>query len=452
LAINKIIKDYREGVKEDSYRGKYLKNLSSSFVLNIGAVLLTYSTTILLTNITEKSEYGAYVIVSNLATILAIFAPLGLNVLILRQLPEYKSQQKFGLIKGINRFSIISIFIFSVVISLIAIFLCTHFNILKGIHNNNYIIIGLSCVPLLSLLWYCQGVLNGLKHIGKSLLSEKIVRPLLMMAGGGVLVLFVSNPSGLDILTIFFLAGFLVLILAFFLMQRGLKQEIPDHTAEYERSHWLKQGMMFIPLSALSVINSNIDIQMMGMLMNEKEALDNIALFNVANKGAQALALGLIISNYVLAPSASELYHTGQKERLQNIITKSSRMVMYISIPLFIGLIAGGFWFLGWFGNGYEEAYPAMLILVAGQFINIAAGSVGFLLIMTKHEQYNIIGMAVSVVMNILLNLLLIKDYGMLGVAAATAVSLAAWNIIMLYFLMKKTGLNPTAFSFNGTK
>ena len=51
--------------------------------------------------------------------------------------------------------------------------------------------------------------------------------------------------------------------------------------------------------------------------------------------------------------------------------------------------------------------------------------------------------MGVSVVMNILLNILLIKDYGIEGVAIATAVSMAAWNLIMLYYLRKKTGINP---------
>ncbi|MCX6181830.1 MAG: polysaccharide biosynthesis C-terminal domain-containing protein [Bacteroidetes bacterium] len=452
MAISKIINNYRSGVKEDSYKGKYLKNLSSSFVLNIVAIVLTYLTTLLLTNITTKAEYGAYVAVNALANILAIFAPLGLNVLILRQLPEYKTKQKFGLIKGINRFSMISIFVFSAVITLVAILICSHYNVIKGIHDNTYIIIGLSCVPLLSMLCYFQGVLNGLKHIGKSLLGEKILRPLLIIGGGIGLYLFVSNPTGLDLLKIFLVASFLVFILAFFLMQRGLRQEIPNHKAEYERSFWLKQGLLFVPLSALSVINSNIDIQMIGLLMNEQEALNNIALFNVANKGAQALSIGLIISNYVLGPSASELYHTGQKDRLQNIVTQTARMVMLVSLPLFLILIIGGFWFLGWFGDGYQSAYPTMLILIAGQFINVAAGSVGYLLIMTKNEKYSIIGMAVSVLVNILLNLLLIKDYGIIGVAIATAISLALWNLIMLYFLVKKTGLNPTAFALNGKK
>jgi len=450
LAIKKIIKDYRSGVKEDSYKGKYLKNLSSSFILNIGSVIISYLTNLVLTNITDKAEYGAYVAINNVANILALFAPMGLNILILRQLPEYKAKEEYGLIKGINRFSIVSIFIFSTIITLLAILVFSNFNLIHGIKNNSYIIIGLSCVPLLSLLGYFQGVLNGLKHIGKSLISEKIIRPLLLAAGSAVLFFIFSDLNGIDLLSIFLVASIVVLVIAFYLMQRGLKQEIPNHRAQYNRMSWLKQGWLFVPLSALSIINSRIDIQMIGMLMNEKDALDNIALFNVANKAAQGLSLGLLISNYVLGPSASELYHTGQKERLQNIVSKTSRMVLLLSLPLFIGLIAGGFWLLGLYGPGYNEGYTTMLILIGGQFVNVAAGPVGYLLIMTKNEKYTIIGMGVSVVLNIVLNLLLIGDYGIEGVAVATSVSLATWNLIMLYYLMKKTGLNPTAIKING--
>ena len=450
MAIKKIIQNYRSGVKEDSYKGKYLKNLSSSFILNIGAVIITYLTNLVLTNITDKAEYGAYVGINNMANMLALFAPMGLNILILRQLPEYKAKENYGLIKGFNRFSILSIFIFSTLITLIAILVFTNFDLIHGVKNKNYIVIGLCCVPLLSLLGYFQGVLNGLKHIGKALIGEKIIRPLLIAAGSTLLFFLYANPDGGDLLSVFLVSSIIVLAIAYYLMQRGLKQEVPNHQAEYQRLSWIKQGWLFVPLSALSVINSRIDIQMIGMIMSEKEALNSIALFNVANKAAMGLGLGLLISNYVLGPSASELFHTGQQERLQNIVTKTSRIVMLLSLPLFLGLIFGGYWLLGLYGPGYNEAYPTLLILIFGQFVNVATGAVGYLLILTKNEKYTIIGMGVSVVINISLNLMLIGDYGIEGVAVATALSLAAWNLIMLYYLVKKTGINPTPFKFNG--
>lgn len=452
MAIKKIIKDYRSGIKEDSYKGKYLKNLSSSFLLNIGSVVIVYFTNLVLTNVTDENEYGAYTSISNWASIVALFAPMGLNTLILRQLPEYKAKEKYGFIKGINRFSTISILIFSSIISIVAIIIFTNFNLIHGITNNNYIIVGFCCVPLLALLAYFQSVLNALKHIGKSLMGEKIIRPILIAGGSALLFFMYASPDGGDLINLFFISGIIVLFIAYYLMQRGIKQEIPHHNAEYERMSWLRQGWMFVPISALSVINARVDISMIGFLMDDKTALREIAHFNVANKAAQGLSLGLLISNYVLGPSAAELFYTGQKERLQNIVSKTSKMVLLLSLPLFIGLITVGFWLLGLYGKGYNEGYTTMLILSAGQFVNVASGPVGYLLLMTKNEKYTIIGMGTSLVLNILLNLLLISDYGIEGVAVATSVSLATWNLIMLYFLMKKTGLNSTAFSFNGKK
>lgn len=443
MALGNLINKYTSATQENSFKGKYLKNLSSSFILNVGSIILTYATNLVLTNITSKAEYGAYVAVNNLAAIVAMFAPMGLHVLVLRQFSEYKSNQQFGFIKGMNHFSSIFIFISSTTLALATYYISQHYEIINGIENQEYLILGLCSVPFIALMTYHQAVMGSIQHTGKSLLGEKIIRPVLL-ALGSFLIALIATPTGGDLITLFLIASIIVFVINWFLMRRGLSFELPgNHAKEYDRINWLRQGWVFVPLSVLSIINSRIDVQMIGMLMNEKDALDNIALYNVASKAAQGVSLALIIANYVLGPSAAELFYSNQKERLQNIVTKTARLVCLISIPVILLLILFGKWLLSWYGEGYDESYLTMVILLCGQFVNVFSGSVGYLLIVSKNEKYSFIGMAVSVVMNIILNIWLIKDYGIEGVAIATAVSMAAWNLIMLYYLRKKTGINP---------
>lgn len=441
--LGKLLNKYTSAAKENSFKGKYLKNLSSSFILNVGSIILTYATNLILTNVTSKAEYGAYVAVNNLAAMVAMFAPMGLHVLVLRQFSEYKNNQQFGFIKGMNHFSSIFIFISSTILALATYFISQHFEIIHGIENQWYLIVGLCSVPFIALMTYHQAVMGSIQHTGKSLLGEKIIRPLLLAIGSFIIFQF-AIPTGGDLINLYFIASVLVFFITWRLLQRGLRFEIPgNHPKEYDGVNWLRQGWVFVPLSVLSIINSRIDLQMIGMLMSEKDALDNIALYNVASKAAQGVSLGLIIANYVLGPSAAELFYSNQKERLQNIVTKTARLVCLISLPLILLLIVFGKWMLSWYGEGYEDSYVTMVILLCGQFVNVFAGSVGYLLIVSKNEKYSFIGMGVSVLMNIVLNIVLIKDYGIEGVAIATAVSMAAWNLIMLYYLRKKTGINP---------
>ena len=443
MALGNLINKYTSATQENSFKGKYLKNLSSSFILNVASIILTYATNLVLTNVTNKSEYGAYVAVNNLAAIIAMFAPMGLHVLVLRQLSEYKSKQQFGFIKGLNHFSSIFIFASSFILALITYFLSQQFEIIKGIEHQEYLIIGLCTVPFIALMTYHQAVMGAIQHTGKSLLGEKIIRPLLLAIGSATIFYFAITNGG-DLINIYFIASILVFAINYVLMQRALRFELPgNHSKEYDSINWIRQGWVFVPLSALTIINSRIDVQMIGMLMDEKEALDNIALFNVASKAAQGVSLGLIIANYVLGPSAAELFFSNQIERLQNIVTKTARLVCAVSIPLIVLLIIFGKWLLGLYGEDYESSYLTMVILLVGQFVNVFTGSVGYLLMVSKNEKYSFLGMLVSVILNIMLNILLIKPLGIEGVAIATAVSMAAWNLIMLYYLKKKTGINP---------
>jgi len=102
------------------------------------------------------------------------------------------------------------------------------------------------------------------------------------------------------------------------------------------------------------------------------------------------------------------------------------------------------------FGPEYDASYGPLLILIAGQAVNSAAGSVGFLLNMTGHERDTAAGMGVAVALNLALNLALIPSWGILGAATATAFSMAVWNGLLWWRVWRKLGINSLAFPIPG--
>lgn len=92
------------------------------------------------------------------------------------------------------------------------------------------------------------------------------------------------------------------------------------------------------------------------------------------------------------------------------------------------------------------NGHIALLILCAGQIVNVLCGSVGMVLLMTGHQQYSIFSVLIAVLLNAGLNLLLIPVYGLTGTAIATASSVAAWNIIMYIFVFRKTKISTFAW------
>jgi O-antigen/teichoic acid export membrane protein len=91
-------------------------------------------------------------------------------------------------------------------------------------------------------------------------------------------------------------------------------------------------------------------------------------------------------------------------------------------------------------------AYPALVILTIGQFINALAGPVGYLMTMTRYQNEAALILVVSAGLNIGLNIFLIPAYGLIGAALATAGSMIFWNFAMVVLTKKRLKINPTIF------
>jgi O-antigen/teichoic acid export membrane protein len=191
----------------------------------------------------------------------------------------------------------------------------------------------------------------------------------------------------------------------------------------------------------MAVINARTDIIMLGAL----KATEMAGIYNIAYRGAELIAFVFNSVNMILAPTIASLYATAEIEKLQRVITLTTRAVLLFSLPVAIFFIFFGNYFLSLFGQEFMRGHVSLCILSTGQMINVAMGSVGFLLVMTGHERKAAIGIGISAVLNILLNALLIPRWGIKGAATATASSMIIWKVLLAIWVYKKLGIHSTA-------
>jgi O-antigen/teichoic acid export membrane protein len=107
-----------------------------------------------------------------------------------------------------------------------------------------------------------------------------------------------------------------------------------------------------------------------------------------------------------------------------------------------IGILILGRPLLWLFSPQFVEAYPVMLILVAGFLFRAAVGPAEFLL-NALGEQRALAAVACGVaVLDIVLNLALVPAFGLNGAAIATATSLATGAVLYAYAARRTTGLD----------
>jgi len=93
------------------------------------------------------------------------------------------------------------------------------------------------------------------------------------------------------------------------------------------------------------------------------------------------------------------------------------------------------------FGSEYVIAWPVLVVLSIGQFVNVLAGPVGNMLSMAGHERVTAFGVAVSVLVIVGLGLILIPTMGILGAAIATATGMVTWNVLLVALCYKRLGI-----------
>jgi len=65
---------------------------------------------------------------------------------------------------------------------------------------------------------------------------------------------------------------------------------------------------------------------------------------------------------------------------------------------------------------------------------------------MTGYEKDTALGLAISAVLNVLLNLILIPKFSMAGAAAATSISMIVWNLLLWCLVWKRLGIDSSVF------
>ena len=140
----------------------------------------------------------------------------------------------------------------------------------------------------------------------------------------------------------------------------------------------------------------------------------------------------------------SNLFKRGQAEDFKNLASKATTLVAFISVPICFGIIGIRETLVPWFfGPGYEKITD-LLFISAWMVITLGWSSIFGLQILVASNQEKKYTWAVSIaaVINICLNLLLIKRLQAAGAVVSSVIAEYTGMLIMLYFVRKYINLS----------
>lgn len=147
----------------------------------------------------------------------------------------------------------------------------------------------------------------------------------------------------------------------------------------------------------------------------------------------------------VLLHSSSELWSENKTEKVTNLIARITRYNLSLTVLLSLGLGALASDFIPlYFGAEFESAVQPLLILLPGT-LGFAIARPIFSVGQGKGELRKlIVATGSAAVLNLVLNVVLIPQYGMAGAAAATSVS---YGSMLIFHIMaaRSIGFDPIA-------
>jgi O-antigen/teichoic acid export membrane protein len=301
--------------------------------------------------------------------------------------------------------------------------------------------IALLLLPILTLFNLNNQALMGNKKVIEAQVTGVLVRaPLFIVL---LVVVLGTLPSARTATMAIFLglcALFVALLAGLGLLYRTLPWHVVNTNSEYRGKRWLKSALPMLFIAGLYELNSRVPILMLGSISGPEEA----GFYSVAVLVTGFIAFILMAVNSTASPVFSNLYTSGEMQRLQRIITRATRVMLAVSLIVALLIVVLRDWLLSFFGPAFQQASFLLILLSIGQIVNVFAGSVGTLLVMTGHEKKVVQAVAISTVVITLLNFLLIPNWGINGAGVATVIGMVIWNVVLILQTYRHLGIDST--------
>ncbi len=428
--------------KSDAHRTQLVKGISGSAGIHVVNIILTLVSGVLLARILGPDSYGTYAFVISVITIMSLPTNAGLPTLLVREVARNQHDREWGLIRGllkiVNGFVICYSIFTAVAAGLFSWWVWEE----RDTETVSAFLFALWLLPLLGFEAVRTGTLRGFDWVVSSQLPEKIVKPTVMIALLGLALLYEKKITSLIAIHFAVIGATVAFLLGVLLLIKLMPKEVSLTKPRYKIRHWTNSLVPLTVFSGLNLLDSQISIIFLGVL----GAPEDVGHLRVAATAAALVAFGLIAVNMALAPQVARLYKAGKLAELQRLITFTLRIVAVLSFPIACVFIIWGTEIISFvFGPQYAPAATALAILCIGQLVNTSCGSVALIVNMTGNERVAVRVASFSVILNALLALLLIPKYGLIGAAIGNTVSMSVWNISLMIFLRKKTGIKSYA-------
>jgi O-antigen/teichoic acid export membrane protein len=412
-----------------------VRKSAAAYLIKIASAALSFAFNVVIARLLGAQGMGVYVLALTIATILSVMTRVGLDNTVLRLTASNLVGNNWARVKGVyeqSRWIVIGV---SLAVSLVIVLASSW--IAQSVFKEPQLALtlrwmSLAILPMALYVLYAQ-LLKGLKRTGEAVIIQSLVVQVLALP---LLYLLIPRWKEVGAAVAYVIAAYLTWLVAWWLWRRATPLLRTVNTQK-DTKELLESS---IPLF-WSTTFQQVTLWSSTLMLGAFVASDQVGIFGAANRTTLLVSLVLIAVNSISAPKFAALYKEGKLPQLERMTKNSAKLMTLMTLPFAVIFVLFSSNIMKLFGEQFISGAPLLIILTIGQYINVASGSVGFVLMMTGHERLMRNNMAFCACLNIVLNLILIPLYGTLGAAITSAIVLISQNVIAAVMIRRVLGI-----------
>lgn len=393
----------------------------------------------LLARLLDPEALGVYFLVYSLVSSAAIFGRMGLPQAATRLIAESMDMGRPGrarsVVYAVLRFGVLST-------SIVALFL--------GLGPGHWVAWNVFCSPLmarmmgLAAIWavgiifqsLLAEVFRGFRDIRLATIFNNSLTAALAVSSLALLWITKSHSDLALTLTVSVISSTISVLLGSWLLigkvrrLKGASEAVSGEVWVIARPLLFTNVMLFVlPQAALWIL---------GAFRPQEE----VAIYGAATRLVTFLAMPLSVANAVVSPLIAGMYAQDRKRELERMLQFTT---LVAGIPAFavlaVYILFGGHILALMYGEYYRSGSVVLRILSVGQLVFAGTGPCGLLLVMTGHQRATLVITMFTSLMAIALAMLVVRQFGMLGVALAFTAGSAFSNMAMTVYGVKMVGV-----------